>query len=99
MSAVDSVFETAAEAWEGTRDYLASPRGQDLRRKVAGAVIVVAPLVSELPVFRRTAAGRLLRIAAVGTLLVKGAEWLRDWEPTAQAAGSFTAPVGPRSSR
>jgi hypothetical protein len=92
MSAVDSVFETAAGAWEDTRAFLASPRGHDLRRKVAGVVIVAAPLVSEFPVVRRTLAGRLLRIAAVGTLLVKGAEWLRDWEPATQTGGSFTPP-------
>jgi hypothetical protein len=85
MSAVDSVVESAAEAWDDTVAFLASPRGQDVRRKVAAAVIVATPILTELPVVRRTAMGRLLRYAAVGALMVKGAEWLRDWEPRAAA--------------
>ena len=44
-------------------------------------VILAAPFVAELPILKRTRMGRLMRVAAVGTLLVKGAEWLRDWEP------------------
>ena len=52
-----------------------------IRRGLAAAVIIGAPIISELPVFRRTIVGRLLRTAAVGTLLIKGAEWVRDWEP------------------
>jgi hypothetical protein len=78
---VDAVFGTAAEAWDDARSYLASPRGKELRRTVAGVLIVGAPLVSEIPVLRRTLVGRALRVAALGTLVVKGAEWLRDWEP------------------
>lgn len=81
MGAVDSVVETAAGAWDDTRAYLATPRGRELRRQVAAAVILLAPLASKIPVFRRTLVGRALRVAAVGTLMVKGAEWIRDWEP------------------
>ena len=44
-------------------------------------LIVGAPLVSELPVVRRTPVARVLRVAGVAALVIKGAEWLRDWEP------------------
>jgi len=81
MSVVESVVETAAEAWDDTVAFLASPRGQDVRRKVAAVVIVATPLVTDLPVLRRTLVGRALRYAAIGALMIKGAEWLRDWEP------------------
>ena len=78
---VDATFEAAADLADAARDFLASERGRELRRKVAGAVIIGAPLLSELPVFRRTPVARLLRGAAAAAVLVKGAEWLRDWEP------------------
>jgi hypothetical protein len=80
-SLLDTVFETAADLTEAGRSFLASERGKRVRRGVAAAMIVGAPILSELPVFRRTIVGRVLRTAAIGTLLIKGAEWLRDWEP------------------
>lgn len=79
--ALDAVFDLAADAAEGARAYLASEQGRALRRTVATAVIVGAPILSELPVIRRSPLARLARTAALGALLVKGAEWLRDWEP------------------
>ena len=78
---VDSVFEAAADAADAVRTYLASDQGRRLRRGVATMLIVGAPLVSELPVIRRTPMARVLRAAGVVALVVKGAEWLRDWEP------------------
>ena len=77
----DQVFETAEDALDAARGYLASEEGRRLRRKAATAVILAAPILSELPIFRRTPIGRLIRTAAVGTLIVRGAEWIRDWEP------------------
>jgi hypothetical protein len=78
---VDTFFEKAADATDAARSFLASERGRRLRGQIATLVIVGAPLISELPVVRRSPVARLLRTAAVGTLLIKGAEWLRDWEP------------------
>jgi hypothetical protein len=80
-TAVDTLFEKAADATEAARTYLASERGQRLRKQIATLVIVGAPLISEFPGVRRSPFARVLRTAAVGTLLIKGAEWLRDWEP------------------
>jgi hypothetical protein len=80
-SLIDSVFEVAADASEATRSFLASDQGRRLRHQLATALIVGAPLLSELPIVRRSPVARLVRTAAVGALIVKGAEWLRDWEP------------------
>jgi len=77
----DDIFESASDLAEAGRNFLSSQRGKRIRRGLAAAVIIGAPIISELPVFRRTIVGRLLRTAAVGTLLIKGAEWVRDWEP------------------
>jgi hypothetical protein len=84
-SSVDALFEKAADAADAARDFLASEQGRRLRGQIATLVIVGAPLISELPIIRRSPMARLLRTAAIGTLLIKGAEWLRDWEPPAQS--------------
>lgn len=78
---LDSVFESAADLAAAGRSYLASEEGQRLRENLSKIVIVGAPLVSQLPMIRRTPVARFLRTAAFAALLVKGAEWLRDWEP------------------
>jgi uncharacterized membrane protein YccC len=78
---VDTAFEAVADATETVRRYLATEEGRRLRHRVATVVIVAAPLLSELPLVRRNPLARLMRTAAVGALLIKGAQWLRDWEP------------------
>lgn len=75
------MFEKMTDVADLARDYLASERGRRLRGIVATAVIVGAPIISEMPIIRRSPVARVLRTAALGTLLVKGAEWLREWEP------------------
>jgi hypothetical protein len=71
-----------AELPGNVRDFMGSDSGRRIRHNLATIVIVGAPILSELPLVRKTPVGRLLRIGAVGVLVVKGAEWLRDWEPT-----------------
>ena len=78
---VDSVFEAATDVADAAKAYLNSEQGRRIRRGVATILIVGAPLISEMPLVRRSWAARLLRTAAIGTLSIKGAEWLRDWEP------------------
>jgi hypothetical protein len=80
---VDGVFEAASDAAEAARSFIASERGRRLRRQVATVLIVAAPVISELPVIRRHPVARILRTAGVAALVVKGAEWLRDWQPQA----------------
>jgi hypothetical protein len=78
---IDSVFEAASDAASAARSFLVSDQGRKLRHQTATVLILGAPLISELPLVRRSPVARLLRTAAVGALIVKGAEWLRDWEP------------------
>jgi hypothetical protein len=78
---VDGVLEAASDAAESVRTFLASDRGRRMRHQVATALIVAAPVISELPVIRRHPVARILRAAGVAALVVKGAEWLRDWQP------------------
>ena len=64
-------------------DFLDSPAGRRFRRLLAGAAIVGAPLLFRLPVLKRYPLLRALEVAGGAALLVKFAEALRDWEPTA----------------
>ena len=80
---LDSILEVAGEAFDSARDFLATEDGRKLRQLVATLLIVSAPVISDLPMVRRSRLAGLMRTAAVGALLVKGAEWLRDWDPVA----------------
>jgi hypothetical protein len=91
-STVDDLFEAASDAASAARDFLASEQGRRIRHGLATAIILSAPLISEVPVIRRSTAARVLRTAAVGALIVKAAEWMRDWEPVAPPTG--TPPAG-----
>jgi hypothetical protein len=78
---VATVIDAASDAADSVREFLATDRGRRFRRQVATVLIVAAPVISELPVIRRHPIARVLRAAGVAALVVKGAEWLRDWEP------------------
>ena len=93
-TAVDALFDRAADAADAARTFLASEQGKKLRRQIATVVIVGAPFISQLPVVRRSPVARLLRTAALGTLVIKGAEWLRDWEPQTVLSGQLGGQPG-----
>lgn len=78
---VDEVRKQVTEAAEAVVDYLDSPEGRRLRSKVASGLIFAAPLLSRLPVVRRTPLGRALSLLGGAALVVKAAEMIRDWEP------------------
>jgi hypothetical protein len=61
-------------------EYLDSPAGRRLRRMLATGIIVSVPLVMRLPGLRRTPVGRLIELAGGAAIVVKLAEWIRDWE-------------------
>jgi len=63
---------------------LASPQGRFFRSLAARFLIVSAPLVVQHPFFK-TPVGRLVQLAGGAAVLVKLAEFLREWEPQAQA--------------
>jgi hypothetical protein len=64
--------------------YLASPRGKELRSKLAMGVITVAPLIARSPAVRRNPVLRLLGVAGAAAVVVKVAEAVRDWDPQPQ---------------
>jgi len=76
QSATRRIELTAAQA----RAFLASPTGILFRRYVAGGVILTAPLLFRIPVFRRHPLIRTLELIGGAALLVKAAEALRDWD-------------------
>lgn len=63
------------------KTYMASEEGRVLRRRLAQAAILGAPLILRMRFFRATFIGRLLAVAGGAALVVKLAEALRDWEP------------------
>jgi len=66
---------------EDVRVYLASPDGQELRRRIAQVAVIAAPLLFRMRFFRASPIGRVLGLVGGAALLVKLAEALRDWEP------------------
>jgi hypothetical protein len=80
QSATRRIELTAAQA----RAFFASPTGILFRRYVAGGVILTAPLLFRIPVFRRHPLIRTLELIGGAALLVKAAEALRDWDASGQ---------------
>jgi hypothetical protein len=87
LDVAEAMGDGATDAVRAARAYLATEQGRRMRHRVAQALILGAPVISELPVLRRTPIGRALRLVGIGGLMVKGAEWLRDWEPTIVTVG------------
>lgn len=61
-------------------EFLDSPAGRQLRRRVATSLIVSVPIVMRIPGLRKTALGRMVELAGGATLVMKLAELIRDWE-------------------
>ena len=79
---IDEITRVLAEGAGNLRAYLASPEGQELRKRIAQIAVVAAPLLFRMRFFRATPIGRILGMVGGAALLVKLAEALRDWEPT-----------------
>lgn len=87
---VDELQRRASRGVRELRAYLASPEGQQLRRRVAQALIITAPLLFRLGPFKASRVGRILGIAGGAAIVVKLAEALRDWEPLEEARDALT---------
>lgn len=74
------LWKLTDEAVEAVMEFLDSPDGRRLRRGVAAGLFVAAPLITRLPVFRASRLGRLVGLAGGTALIVKAAEFIRDWE-------------------
>jgi hypothetical protein len=73
-------------AVQEVEDFLDSPAGRRFRRLLAAGAIVAAPLLFRLPLLKRYPLLRALELVGGAALVVKFAEALRDWEPTARRA-------------
>ena len=94
MARLRRVGDRVEVAVQEVEDFLDSPGGRRLRRLLAGAAIVGAPLLFRLPVLKRYPLLRALEVAGGAALLVKFAEALRDWEPTARRPMVIDVPSG-----
>jgi hypothetical protein len=94
MARLRRVGDRVEVAVQELEDFLDSPGGRRLRRLLAGAAIVGAPLLFRLPVLKRYPLLRALEVAGGAALLVKFAEALRDWEPTARRPMVIDVPGG-----
>ena len=84
---IEEVTRRLTEGAGNVRVYLASPEGQELRKRIAQIAVVAAPLLFRMRFFRATPVGRILGMVGGAALLVKLAEALRDWEPTIDIDG------------
>jgi hypothetical protein len=94
MEGLRRVGDRLEVAVQEVEDFLDSPGGRRLRRLLAGAAVIGAPLLFRLPLLRRSPLLRALELAGGAALLVKFAEALRDWEPTARRAIVVDVPGG-----
>jgi hypothetical protein len=79
---LEEISRRLSEGASELRAYLASPEGQQLRKRIAQFAIIGAPLIFRMRFFRATPLGRILGMVGGAALVVKAAEALRDWEPT-----------------
>ncbi len=79
---LDELSRRVSEGVQDLRRYLATPEGQQLRKRVAHFAIIAAPLIFRMRFFRATPVGRVLGMVGGAAVVVKLAEALRDWEPT-----------------
>lgn len=70
----------AGTSVEDVLEYLDSPAGRQLRRRVATGLIVSVPIVMRIPGLQKTALVRVVELAGGATLVMKLAELIRDWE-------------------
>jgi hypothetical protein len=64
---------------EELADFLDSPTGRRLRKRLATGLIISVPLVMRIPGLRRTPIARLVELVGGTALVVKLAELIRDW--------------------
>ena len=81
---VEDLTRRLSEGVGELRAYLASPEGQQLRKRIAQVAVVAAPLLFRMRFFRANPVGRILGMVGGAALVVKMAEALRDWDPSSE---------------
>ncbi len=88
-------LQELADRFETTTDellsFLDSAAGRRLRRFAATGLILSVPLVMRIPGLRRSFVGRAIELVGGAALVMKLAEFIRDWEHTEGRRG----PAGP----
>jgi hypothetical protein len=82
-------------AVQEVEDFLDSPAGRRVRRLLAAGAIVTAPMLFRIPGLRRYPLLRALELVGGAAMIVKFAEALRDWEPTARRRVVIDLPAPP----
>jgi len=77
----EDIRQIADQVADRTVDYLSSPQGQKLRRGVAAAMLISAPLVFRTPGLRRYPLVRVIELLGGAAVVVEVAKQIRDWEP------------------
>jgi hypothetical protein len=95
MEGLRRVGDRLEVAVQEIETFLDSPAGRRLRRVLAGAAIVGAPLLFRIPGLRRYPLLRALELLGGAALVVKFAEALRDWEPAHQRPIVIEVPARP----
>jgi hypothetical protein len=75
------VRQAADHAADRTVEYLASEQGRKVRRGVAAAIIVTAPLLFRSPFLRRYPVVRLIELLGGAAAVMELARMIREWEP------------------
>ncbi len=81
---LDELSRRLSRSLTELREFLASPEGQELRKRIAQVAIIAAPLLFRMRFFRSSPIGRVLGLVGGAALVVKLAEALRDWDPTVE---------------
>jgi hypothetical protein len=94
MEGLRRIGDRLEVAVQDVEDFMDSPAGRRLRRVLAGAAIVAAPLLFRLPVLKRYPLLRALELVGGAALVVRFAEALRDWEPASRRPIVIDVPGG-----
>jgi hypothetical protein len=78
---LDQLGERLSEGLAEVRRYMATPEGQELRKRVAQVAIIAVPILFRMRFFRASPVGRVLGMVGGTAIVIKLAEALRDWEP------------------
>jgi hypothetical protein len=83
-----SVGHAVDQGIDQTVMFLGSPTGRTVRTVVATGLVLATPAILKHPFFK-TPFGRAIEVAGAAALIAKGAELIREWEPS--------PPTGPAS--
>ena len=76
-----SVGHAVDQGIDQTVMFLGSPTGKTVRAVVATSLVVATPVILRHPFFK-TPFGRAIQVAGAAAVIAKGAELIRDWEPS-----------------